>query len=400
MRGRRSGKFLPVLPLLTRYPFLKISASFLKSIGISNVEELADGLVRFPEAVKDAERIVLASLDGRVAERSYDEGDVLCVTCEDRSCSRCPEMGRFERCNLCLECFANCTQTYPSRTFYSLVTDAKLSILRYIAARLITGRFENWVKMRFAVTEASFYSSLLQQDTEASIRLVALDLGVLLRGWSVHVSSFITTSARLRAEEWRLINRRFRGGYVEVTKREVFRIMEEFLRSRLFESPNVSGDLEKLDEILADSIKRVEKRAGREGKFEADLGEVDIECLPPCMKEILAELRKGMNVPHTARFAITSFLVNIGMSVDEIIDVFKTAPDFDEEKTRYQVEHIAGERGRGVEYTSPSCDTMRTYHNCVADCDVNHPLNYYRRCKKSKKFGRSTNESTRVKENF
>ncbi len=98
---------------------------------------------------------------------------------------------------------------------------------------------------------------------------------------------------------------------------------------------------------MSEVVKELSKKAKRESeKFTMDLGEVDLDCLPPCMKEILSELQRGMNIPHTARFAITSFLLNIGMTADEIIALFKSAPDFDEEKTRYQVEHIAGRGAR------------------------------------------------------
>jgi DNA primase large subunit len=68
------------------------------------------------------------------------------------------------------------------------------------------------------------------------------------------------------------------------------------------------------------------------------------------------------------------------MSADEIIKLFGTSPDFDESKTRYQVEHITGKIS-GTEYTPPECDTMRTYGICI-DADslckrISHPLSYY-----------------------
>ena len=56
-------------------------------------------------------------------------------------------------------------------------------------------------------------------------------------------------------------------------------------------------------------------------------------------------------------------------------------PDFDPEKTRYQVEHIAG--ASGTEYRPPACDTMATYGNCPGEDElcrkIRHPLSYYER---------------------
>jgi DNA primase large subunit len=133
-----------------------------------------------------------------------------------------------------------------------------------------------------------------------------------------------------------------------------------------------------------------------DGTFEPSSGfrVRDPSSFPPCIAAILSNLRDGVNVPHTARFAVTAFLLNIGLTEDEIIEIYKNAPDFDEERTRYQVEHIAGNKGN-VRYTAPSCDTMRTYGNCIKPlqglrgrgaephsddvCEkITHPLSYYK----------------------
>ena len=65
------------------------------------------------------------------------------------------------------------------------------------------------------------------------------------------------------------------------------------------------------------------------------------------------------------------------------MEVYQRSPDFDIEKTLYQVEHISG--SSGTEYTPPSCATMETNGLCVnraALCErVGSPLGYYRKKK-------------------
>lgn len=82
------------------------------------------------------------------------------------------------------------------------------------------------------------------------------------------------------------------------------------------------------------------------------------------------------------RFALTSFLINIGMDVEKIVKLFVSISDFDEELTRYQVEHIAGLRGGRTKYTPPTCSTLRTHGLCIEPDNlcrrVKHPLHYYR----------------------
>jgi len=83
------------------------------------------------------------------------------------------------------------------------------------------------------------------------------------------------------------------------------------------------------------------------------------------------------------RFALTSFLVNAGMELEDIVKLFVSISDFDEAFTRYQIEHIAGIRGGRTKYTPPTCKTLQTHQVCVNPdklCDrINHPLSYYRR---------------------
>ena len=83
------------------------------------------------------------------------------------------------------------------------------------------------------------------------------------------------------------------------------------------------------------------------------------------------------------RFALTSFLVNIGMPLDQMVSFYTDVTDFDESLTRYQIEHIAGMKGNRTKYTPPTCNTLRTHGVCRnpdSICKkISHPLSYYRR---------------------
>ena len=81
------------------------------------------------------------------------------------------------------------------------------------------------------------------------------------------------------------------------------------------------------------------------------------------MAALIMALAGGANLTHMGRFALTAFLHTIGLSVTQIVEVYQRSPDFDIEKTLYQVEHISGRSG--TEYTPPSCATMETNGLCV-----------------------------------
>ncbi len=118
------------------------------------------------------------------------------------------------------------------------------------------------------------------------------------------------------------------------------------------------------------------RKVDKEGIKEAVL-KGDWSKLPPCMKSILESIARGENVSHFARFALAAYLLNfLGLSVDEVIGVFSRVADFDERKTRYQLEHIAGLRGGGKKYRVPNCEKMKLMGLCIADCGVRNPTQF------------------------
>ena len=106
--------------------------------------------------------------------------------------------------------------------------------------------------------------------------------------------------------------------------------------------------------------------------------------LPPCISHIMEMSKQGLNLPHSARFALVTFLKALGMDYDGIIRVFSESPDFDESKSEYQIKHITGELAGTDGYTPPECKTMKTNGLCYCPdtlCQqewMNHPLSYYR----------------------
>lgn len=368
-------KFLPLFKILSVYPFLSFAQKLFGSL------EIEEELRKFPGIIENAKKEVAKAIRGELIQRQSlkeREERLPCLGC-DLKCWKCEELTSFKNCNLCLDCFANCKISYGLETDERIKLSAKISVMQFVTAKLLVSRLEDWVRMRYAVNEAEAFSRALENEEDTIVRIVARDLGIKLRDWSVHVSSYVKASSRIRDDDWRLVNRYVSNGYVKTSRSQVIRIVKEFLRIRLFEKTNL------FIPMLEQHLREIEKVTARERKVEIDFGEVDSSCFPPCMIEIISEIQRGMNVPHTARFAVTSFLLNIGMSPGDILKLFKSAPDFDEEKSRYQIEHIAGMRGKGAKYSAPSCDTMRTYQNCVANCNVPHPLIFYRECKKRKK---------------
>ncbi len=110
------------------------------------------------------------------------------------------------------------------------------------------------------------------------------------------------------------------------------------------------------------------------------LVQVAEKAFPPCMRRLLNSILSGENLTHHERFALATFLINAGLDLELVLEVFRHAPDFNERIARYQIEHLAGLRGSRKKYLTYSCNTMKTLGLCPgSECGVKNPLVYLRR---------------------
>ncbi|MDD1665926.1 MAG: DNA primase large subunit PriL [Methanomicrobiales archaeon] len=232
--------------------------------------------------------------------------------------------------------------------------------------------------------EAARSFGFLQEEDPAKRSYVAESIGIDPDAEELPVIEYVELVTQLREDRWRLVNRRVIDGKVSVGREELEELIRERIRHILHRQlplPVPGPVCEVLASLLADIS------ASYQATVIRDFGEVEEGSFPPCLQALVGAITAGTNLPHAGRFAIVAFLHNIGMKPVQIMEIFARAPDFDPEKTRYQVEHISG-RG-GTEYTAPSCATLRTTGFCVnrdSLCDrVNHPLSYYRIKKKREK---------------
>jgi DNA primase large subunit len=259
-------------------------------------------------------------------------------------------------------------------------------ILSYPFARMLVACIDDQLfTRRYALAEAKAAYNQLKNETPSFLLKFGENFGIATDfrdySFSMHFTSYIHFSNALKDPAWKLTNRQFRSGEVKITKDEFSRLLEEAIRERIEQSfpiPEIPSEVSSFCAPYVAEIKdqfEIQKK-----KFGAtDFGAVEQELFPPCISHALANVQGGINLAHSMRFAMTSFLLNVGMSVDEILNLFNISPDFNAELTLYQIEHIAGATGNV--YKPPACDTMRTYGNCIGKdrlCEkISHPLGYY-----------------------
>jgi DNA primase large subunit len=338
-------QYIPMVELskLSKYPFLKASKDYVTENGLSVSEILDDPLY------ERARMIGVERLDNAFNKR--DAGN------------------------------------------RSLVTDSDhiMELLSYPIARMVAVCIEDiYFKRRYALGEAvHVYKNLINEQTSFLLEVSKeFNLNVRYSEETNKLNIYFVDYlhyAPTRYKEWKMINRGMKAGYIQISHKDLARIIQEALRKRINEELDNRSCNKAIFDTFSEDIKRIQNIVmTHRKKIEATpIGKLDIKKLPPCLKNILASIQAGENVPHMGRFALVSFLSSLKLSTNDIIKLFSTAPDFEEEKSRYQIEHIAGKIS-STKYTPPGCQKMRTYGICPQDeideiCKKKrHPLSYYK----------------------
>ena len=331
------------LSTLSKYPFLNSSKKYVKDNNLS-VEELLDDPLYERARITGIER-----LDN--AFKNRDTGDRVLAT----------------------------------------ESDYIMELLSYPIARMIAVCIQDiYFKRRYALGEASHaYKNLINEPTSFLID-ISNEFNLNVKYFedtnkiNIHFVDYLHY-APTRYKEWKMINRGMKNGYIRMSHKDLARIIQEALRARINQELDSRSCSKAINKTFSSDIQRFQNMVmiHRKNIESAPIGKLDIKKMPPCMKNILSAIQAGENVPHMGRFALVSFLNSLKLSNNEILKIFSSAPDYEEEKTRYQVEHITGSSS-STSYTPPGCEKMRTYGICpIEEIDYickkkRHPLSYYR----------------------
>ena len=195
--------------------------------------------------------------------------------------------------------------------------------------------------------------------------------------FKISIASYLTRASKFHELHWKLINRVVDEGDVYLTKHDLIRLIRNEIKNIILEKINVIS-IPKLPERMEEIVKEIVSTSPRPQKFmENQL--VTPDKYPPCVLHAIKMLEQGDNLPHYGRFLLGTYLLSIGKNVDNVIELYSGAPDFNERITRYQVEHLAGLKGSRTRYKVPTCRTLKTHSFCfkVAACDsIRSPLQF------------------------
>ncbi len=343
------------LEMIAKYPFTKAAKDYVSSLRI-DIESL--GSPEFARVYERAKFRVEEALER--GGKSYEVGDVSVIM--DR--------------------------------------DLEVELLSFPLALFIVAAIDDdFATRRFGLVEAIRAEKLISKERLEVIEVLATEeLGFNLKRvkkkldkdyeLAIHFTDYLREASRFNATEWKLINRYLENGYVNITQRELARLMRSSIERYIITRVKSIGSVRPLDYMREFVKEQKDKLLSRKYKIESSTFGPLPNSWPPCMKALYQNLIKGESLSHFANFAFASFLLNVGISVDDIVNIYSNRSDFDEKVARYQIEHIAGMRGSRTKYTSPSCSTMQTHGLCIEQgrlCGrIKNPLSYVRRFRRFK----------------
>ncbi len=273
--------------------------------------------------------------------------------------------------------------------------DKRAEISSFAAALILVIATKNsWIKKRYALAVAKTAHVQFQADNKEKIVAIARDFdwdigeGTAGKDFRTGFGFYLKNAAHMHGSEWKLVNQILDKGMVYLNKDKVVRLLQEEVKNRIEKRLDVL-EIKNLPEEIAAVAEGLTKLAQDIiGQEIEEMPKVVVQgAFPPCINALYSDAAQSHHLSHIGRFTLTSFLVNIGMTPEGLNDMFKTFSDYNERLTRYQIEHIAGERGSGTKYTCPQCSVLQTHGVCKNRDEVcrriYHPLAYYKRKQKT-----------------
>ena len=249
---------------------------------------------------------------------------------------------------------------------------ASLLILKSTSIEILTKKFALLESMRF---EKYLIEDLKDSFKDERKRLVLLKIfnevfkiniyleKIVNEYYKIKVVDYVKRSVHFHEEEWKLINRSVKDGYVYLNANEIVRLFRNELSLLIVEKVKNMKLATFPNQVVNKSqkLKSYWESVNRTYNINYALKK---SVTPPCIQHLYDSIENGENLPHSARLLLATFLLFSGKSIEDIIDVFKKLPDFKENVTRYQLEHLSGKKGGSKRYFVPSCEKIKLEELC------------------------------------
>jgi DNA primase large subunit len=246
-----------------------------------------------------------------------------------------------------------------------------LLLVKSISIEAVTKKFALLESMRFEKYLISDLNTANQDDKTIKLVLYKIfedlfNTKILLEVdiynfYKIRINDYLDHPIAFQEKQWNLVNRTLHNGFVYLDGIEIVRLFRNELYLLIIDR------IKKMSiDRIPDTITAISKSIkSRWEQLHPSINTYAYNAVtPPCIQHIYDQISKGENLPHPARLLLGTFLIYSNKTLEEMLELFKRLPDFDEKITRYQLEHLAGKRGNSKRYFVPSCEKIKLENLC------------------------------------
>ena len=246
-----------------------------------------------------------------------------------------------------------------------------LLLVKSISIQAVTKKFALLESMRFEKYLISDLNTANRDDKTIKLILykifedlfstkIMLEVDIY-NFYKIRITDYLDHPIAFQEKEWNLVNRTLHNGFVYLDGAEIVRLFRNELYLLIIDRIHKMS-IDRIPDTIMAISKSIKKRWEQMHPSNSVL--VYNAVTPPCIQHIYDKISKGENLPHPARLLLGTFLIYSNKTLEEMLDLFKRLPDFDEKITRYQLEHLAGKKGSSKRYYVPSCEKIKLENLC------------------------------------
>ncbi|MCX6773452.1 MAG: hypothetical protein NTY68_00440 [Candidatus Micrarchaeota archaeon] len=258
---------------------------------------------------------------------------------------------------------------YPIIRSDSRETRTEELVIYAIIRMMLTNLANSYVTSRFAISfSKSFYSKSIsnKQDVDEELKLLFSEFSITYEkengNYTTDAYSFVKYAPQ--SIDYNMLYREIKNGKVRLNFDELKRMLQEAITRHLYSIPKIETKDIYFNTMGNFVLSKIPKREGAKVSFKEGDN-------PPCVEKLLDEMRMHKNLGHYARWSLAVYLMNRNVEMDDMLKIFSNSPDYNEKISSYQIKHIIEHK-----YSMPSCEKMKLYGLCVAQCGIVNPLQW------------------------
>lgn len=267
-------------------------------------------------------------------------------------------------------------------------------VLAFPLAKILLSLMDRqWLNERFArqLSQSTFGFLEKEERKAEALSELASELNVKMELCGKGAQGFCQMplqeflSVEFRDEKMKLVNRRVQKGKVILSEDEFARFLSQLVFQKTYSSLplDTKGIPQALRQSAKELLEELEKPAFRKKGFAGMQlhGKLDPDSFPPCISDIYGRLMKHYRLSYMQRFDLATFLVGIGMGADQVIELFRNIPDFNQKLTTYHINRILG-KGSSKRISCPGCSKVKEQGLCLRtyECSgIFTPISFYKR---------------------